>query len=128
MKKYLFGFTALALAVAFSAFTSAPFVSYKFKPKVGVDMTSESALETETNWETTAISCNSTQQDLACIIEVDQAFTHTEQQGEVTVRVLNTTGANVIAIDAENGLLTGGTQYKRIASGLNYTFTNKVLQ
>jgi hypothetical protein len=129
MKKYSIGLAAIVFAIAFSAFTKAPnFVNYKFELKPGVDLTSEAAVELKTNWQESALTCSGSQ--VPCTIEVAEAFTHMDGQ----LRVLNTTvqQGSVVIIESENGFLDTApnpdVQYKRIATGTNYTFANQAIE
>jgi hypothetical protein len=123
MKNYFFGFAAIILAIAFSAFTKAPTASYTFKLKNGVDLTSESAIANKANWEESAISCSGGA-DIPCTITVDEQFTHVEDDGLFWRIALNIWGLT-ITIAVENGAWEVGVQYKRIASGANYVFQNQ---
>jgi hypothetical protein len=123
MKKYFFAFTALVLAVVFSSFTK-PFTNVIFKLKTGVDKTSAAAVENKANWEEGIITCAGNA-DIPCTLSVDPSFTSIVN-GD---RVLNTSGST-ITIVTENGFLDTApdpdVQYKRVASGTNYSFVNKV--
>jgi len=126
MKKYFFALSAIVLAIAFSAFTSKPTTTYVFKLKNGVDKTSATAVADKTNWEITSISCSGTA-DIPCTITVDESFTQVDGFGTRTLKTSGTT----ISIQVENGLLDTApnpyVQYKRVATGVNYTFVNQSL-
>jgi hypothetical protein len=125
MKKYFFGFVAITLAIAFSAFTKAPnFDTFKFKLKSGVDVTSATAVENEANWEVTALVC-SPGTDQACTITVDASYTHLEGTAPNEIRVLNTSGtvANIIS---EAG--SGSNRRIATAGASEYTFQNQVIE
>jgi hypothetical protein len=123
MKKYSFGLAAIVLAIAFSAFTTKPTALFSFRLKSGVDLTSSSAVENKANWQVTSQLCDAVA-EIPCNVTVDESFTH----GTGSSRVLNTSGTT-ISIVSENGYLDTApnpdVQYKRIASGTNYTFENK---
>jgi len=117
MKKYLLGFTAVALAVVFSSFTK-PFVSYTMK--LTVSPIAANRVNTETNWKDNGSLygiCSGTQQDLACTITADEKYTH-DVSG---VQVLNTSGDTpageaFLTVTEATGLLDEGVQYYKIAS------------
>src|SRR5205085_12086951 len=98
MKKYLFAFTAIVLAVVFSSFTK-PFANKTFRLKAGVDKTSPTQVALKSNWEEATLSCTGSA-DIPCTITVDESFTSIVN-GD---RVLNTSGS-FITIQTENGLL-----------------------
>lgn len=94
MKKYLFGMLAIALAVGFSAFTT-PKKTITVRFEFVGDVTEPSALDVDAidnvnstsvtspyyrTWErtTNTLTCPTTQNELACSIEVDANYTHTE--------------------------------------------------
>jgi hypothetical protein len=131
MKKYFFGFAAIVLAFAFSAFIKAPkFIDYKFKLKSGVDQTKKSDVENEANWEETALICNGDPQ-VACTITVDASYTHLEGTAPNQIRVLNTTGS-IISIVAVDGYLdesqNPAVRYQMIGTGTNYSHQNTILE
>ena len=130
MKKYLLGFTAIVLAIGFSAFTnsSKSFTDRTFKLKLSVDKTSASAIQDVTNWDFAGFSCGSGT-DIPCTITVPDAYTHTDGNGD---RFLNTSTSqgSVISIETENGLFVApSTQYIRVAPDAQtvYAKVNKTL-
>jgi hypothetical protein len=107
MKKYLFGLSAILLAVGAVAFTRPP-ATFTFK----YDLTTytQAQVQSISNWSLAiGPGCDGTDRK-ACQIEVEETYTHLEG----STRVLNTTG-NVISITASL-YIPDGTYY--VSSGI----------
>jgi hypothetical protein len=122
--RYFSGFLAFVMAFILCAFSIIPSSTFTFKLKSGIDKTNATAIELKSNWEECIVVCSGNP-DVPCNITVDEAYTHLEGN-LIPNRVLNTSGVT-ITIQTENGIFRGA-QYKRIASGTNYTYVNQVLQ
>jgi hypothetical protein len=122
MNKNWPGFSAIILAVIFCSFNK-PSTNITFQLKAGVDKTSAAAIAQKSNWEEGTLSCTGSA-DIPCTITVDESFTHIDGGGD---RVLNVSGIHIISINIENGIYWLGQQFKRIAAGISYIFSNKHL-
>jgi hypothetical protein len=92
MKKYLFGLSAIVLAVGAVAFTK-PRATFTFK--YDLSTFTQAQVQSNSNWSLgSGADCDATDRK-ACQMEVDEAYTHLEGSN----RVLNTVG-NVISINA----------------------------
>jgi hypothetical protein len=127
VKLNISGTILIFIALVFSFFTKSNFTNYRFRLKPGIDLTWQSAVQNKMNWELSALTCSGAS-EVPCTIEVDEAYTHIEYLSGFSIRVLNTTGANIISINAEFGYNNTqpnpDEQYYRITNGNNYTFVN----
>lgn len=75
MKKYMFGLFALALAVSFAAFTTAPVKFAPFDLKFQGTPTIQTSVELQTNWTDQAAPVNCTDlTNKACILRIDDQY------------------------------------------------------
>jgi hypothetical protein len=121
--KYYLALISSILAIILSSISAGPnsIVSFKLKPGVNLGIANE--VELKSNWQQSSLVCTGIE-EIPCNISVNEAYTHFVG----TYRILNSTGLT-ISIQSENGYLDQGVsppfQYKRIASGTNYTFLNQ---
>jgi hypothetical protein len=125
MKKYLLGFTAIALAIAFSSFTK-PFATNTFK--LLSNPNAANIVNDDAQWSTAGIlqgQCDVSPVDLACTIKTnvnDVAYFHTVG----TDKVLNTFSyansqnpkQDYIEITEATGKNLGGGVFLRIISAV----------
>jgi hypothetical protein len=84
MKKYFLGFSAIVLAIAFSAFSTKPTATNVFRYKLSSFTSSQVA--NLANWPVKASSICTSGTDKACEIVVDDVYTHDDGG----IEVLNT--------------------------------------